>query len=355
MYGHLELHAFLAQKALRADVVSIHALAQAAPRRPLEPITLADPPAPEGRDVDVEVMSCSVCHSDVHLLDGDWGDVARPLVPGHEIVGRVVRAGPLAEQAEIAIGAVVGIGWQCGACGGCPACLSGREHLCTGGKVRTCVGRQGGFASQVRCDARFCFELPASLDVGSAAPLLCAGLTVFSPLERLGAKAGMRVGVVGVGGLGHLAVRFARALGAEVVAFDPDSSKRELVLGLGASDLVDARGPLPKAAVDLLLVTTHASLVWNDWMGVLDLEGTLCLVGVPGTPIALSADPLMDEQKRVTGSVIGSPATMRRMLALAAREGIAPLVEHLPLARANEAVARVREGAARMRIVLDVA
>jgi uncharacterized zinc-type alcohol dehydrogenase-like protein len=331
--------------------VSIHALAQTAPRTPLEPVVLAEPPPPEGRDVDVEVMSCSVCHSDVHLLDGDWGDVSRPLVPGHEIVGRVVRAG---DEAGLALGTVVGIGWQCGACGACGACLSGREHLCTGGKLRTCVGRQGGFATRVRCDARFCFELPATLDLASAAPLLCAGLTVFSPLERLGAKAGMRVGVVGIGGLGHLAVRFARALGAEVLAFDPDMSKRELVRGLGASELVDARGPLPSGAVDLLLVTTHASLAWDEWMRVLDLEGTLCLVGVPGAPLSLAADPLMDEQKTVTGSVIGSPQAMRRMLALAARASIAPVVEHMPLARANEAVARVRDGSARMRVVLDV-
>jgi alcohol/geraniol dehydrogenase (NADP+) len=327
-------------------------LAQHAPRTPLETVTIPEPPPPEGHDVDVDVMTCSVCHSDVHLLDGDWGDVARPLVPGHEIVGRVARAGALA---ALAPGAVVGIGWQSGSCGACAACRSAREHLCTGGKLRTCVGRQGGFATRVRCDARFCFELPPGLEPQTAAPLLCAGLTVFSPLERLGAKAGMRVGVVGVGGLGHLAVRFARAMGAEVVAFDPDMSKRELVLGLGASDLVDAQGPLPAAAVDVLLVTTHAPLAWNDWLRVLDLEGTLCLVGVSGAPLTLSADPLMDEQKKVTGSVIGSPATMRRMLDVAATSGIAPIVERLPLDRANEAITRVREGRARMRIVLDVA
>jgi uncharacterized zinc-type alcohol dehydrogenase-like protein len=330
---------------------TFQALAQRAPRQPLEAIALDVPAPPEGHDVDVDVMTCSVCHSDVHLLDGDWGDVARPLVPGHEIVGRVARAG---DRAELAVGTVIGIGWQAGSCGACAACLTAREHLCTGGKVRTCVGRAGGFAEQVRVDARFCFELPSALDLESAAPLLCAGLTVFSPLERLGAKPGLRVGVVGVGGLGHLAVRFARALGAEVLAFDPDTSKRDLVRLLGATELVDARGPLPASAVDLLLVTTHASLVWSDWLRVLDLEGTLCLVGVPGAPLQISADPLMDEQKKITGSVIGSPATMRRMLAIAAREGIAPIVEHLPLARANEAIARVRDGAARMRVVLDV-
>ncbi|MEA2750328.1 MAG: alcohol/geraniol dehydrogenase, partial [Myxococcales bacterium] len=198
---------------MQITTTTFQALAQKAERQPLEAITLDVPPPPEGHDVDVDVMSCSVCHSDVHLLDGDWGDVARPLVPGHEIVGRVARAG---DRAQLAIGTVVGIGWQAGACGACTACLSAREHLCTGGKVRTCVGRAGGFATQVRVDARFCFELPSALDVSSAAPLLCAGLTVFSPLERLGAKPGLRVGVVGVGGLGHLAVRFARALGAEV-------------------------------------------------------------------------------------------------------------------------------------------
>ena len=335
-----------------AGRASIRALAQGTVGGALAPIVLPAPPPPEGHDLDVDVLFCSVCHSDVHLLDGDWGEVARPLVPGHEIVGRVARAGALAGFAP---GAIVGIGWQCGSCGACPACRSAREHLCTGGKRRTCVGRAGGFATQVRCDARFAFELPPGIDPASAAPLLCAGLTVFSPLDRLGARSGMRVGVVGVGGLGHLAIRFARALGAEVIAFDPDLSKRELVLGLGASDLLDARGALPAFAVDLLLVTTHARLAWDAWLRVLDLEGTLCLVGVPAAPLALPVDPLMDEQKRVTGSVIGSPATMRRMLALAGAHRIEPVVEHAPLARANEAVARVREGRARLRVVLDVA
>lgn len=330
---------------------TIHAYAQNSPRAPLEALELPDPGPPAGREVEIEVVHCSVCHSDVHLLDGDWGDVKRPLVPGHEIVGHVVRRGP---DATLAVGALVGVGWQAGACGECHACRTAREHLCTGGKVRTCVGRQGGFATRVRVDDRFAFELPRTLDASTAAPLLCAGLTVFSPMERLGVGAGMRVGVVGVGGLGHVAVRFASALGAEVVAFDPDLGKRDLALGLGARDLIDARGPLPVNAVDVLLVTTHVNLAWDSWMKVLDLEGTLCLIGVPSEPLRLGVDPLLDEQKKVTGSVIGSTATMRRMLAFAAEKGIAPITERMPLAQANEAVARVREGRARMRVVLDV-
>ena len=288
----------------------------------------------------------------MHLLDGDWGEVARPLVPGHEIVGRVVARGP---EATHAVGDLVGVGWQSGACGRCVACASGREHLCTGGKGRTCVGRQGGFARSVQVDSRFAFALPPALDPATAAPLLCAGLTGFSPLERLGAGAGVRVGVVGLGGLGHLAVRFAAALGAEVIAFDPDASKGGLARSLGARELVDARGALPPGAVDLLLVTTHASLDWDAWMRVLALEGTLCLIGVPGEALRVGVDPLLDEQKRITGSVIGSRATMQRMLAFAAERGIAPITERMPLARANDAVASVREGRARMRVVLDVA
>ena len=178
---------------------------------------------------------------------------------------------------------------------------------------------------------------------------------MFSPLERLGAAKGVRVGVVGLGGLGHMAVRFASAMGAEVLAFDPDLTKRELAHKLGARDLLDGKDALPANAVDLLLVTTHASLAWDDWMKVLDLEGTLCLIGVPSKPLTLGVDPLLDEQKKVTGSVIGSPATMRKMLSVAAEHHISPITESMPLARANDAVSRVREGRARMRVVLDVA
>ena len=331
-------------------MAEIRALGQSSKGEALAPISLAEPGELGAFEVDVDVVHCSVCHSDVHLVDGDWGDVARPLVPGHEIVGRVVGKG---KKVELADGAIVGIGWQAGSCRACTPCRTEREHLCTGGKARTCMGRPGGFATRVRVDARFAFELPKDLDAKDAAPLLCAGLTVFSPIERLGIGAGMRVDVAGVGGLGHLAVRFAKAKGAEVIAFDPDPTKTELARALGASELIDARGKLPARAVDAILVTTHADLAWNDWMEVLDLEGTLCLVGIPSKPLALSPDPLLDGQKKITGSVIGSPAAMKRMLAFSAEHRILPVVERMPMSAANEAIEKVRKGRARLRIVLD--
>jgi uncharacterized zinc-type alcohol dehydrogenase-like protein len=330
---------------------TILAWAQHTPRTPLEATERPFPEPPDGYDVDIAVAHCSVCHSDVHLLDGDWGEVPRPLIPGHEVVGRVMARGPLAVvQPET----WVGVGWQAGACTRCRACRTGRSQLCTDGKVRTCVGRPGGFATHLRVDSRWAFPLPESLDKRSAAPLLCAGLTVFSPLERFQVGADTRVGVVGLGGLGHMAVRFASALGAQVLAFDPDLSKKSLAHTLGAHDLLDTNGPLPSRVVDLLLVTTHANLPWNDWLKVLDLEGTLCLLGVPSAPVTLSVDPLLDEQKRVTGSVVGSPDTMRKMLTVAAEKGITPITERMPMHHVNDAIARVREGKARLRVVLDV-
>jgi uncharacterized zinc-type alcohol dehydrogenase-like protein len=330
-------------------VEPIRAWSQAVAKGPLAEVVLPRRGPLGPHEIDVDVAWCSVCHSDLHLVDGDW-NVARPLVPGHEIIGRVTARGAAVEIAE---GSEVGIGWQAGSCGACHACTTGREHLCGAGKVRTCVGRPGGFASSVRCDARFAFALPPGLDAPCAAPLVCAGVTVFSPLERLSVGPGVRVGVVGLGGLGHIAVQIAKRMGARVVAFDPDLDKRDLALSLGAEDLVDARGALPVSSLDVVLVTTHVALAWDAWLRALDLGGTLCLVGIPPGPLQIDPDRLLDEEKRVTGSVIGSPAAMRRMLSFCAAGGVRPVVEHMPMSSVNEALARVREGRARMRIVLD--
>jgi alcohol/geraniol dehydrogenase (NADP+) len=339
----------------------IRAFAQLGPGGPLEEIEIAAPGELLEHEVEIAVEMCSVCHSDVHLIDGDWGKQQRPLIVGHEIVGRIVRVGErvseITPQGTRAPGTLVGVGWQAGSCMNCYECKTERPHLCQGGKLRTCVGRAGGFAERVVVDARFCFPLPPGINPKTAAPLFCAGLTVFSPLQRL-RKPGENVGVVGIGGLGHLAIRFAKAQGGVVTAYDPDPEKEALAKSLGAFRFVNTRDVgsekfVPQ--VPLLLVTTHADLDWNAWMKVLELEGTACLIGIPKKPIVLSPDPLLDDQKSITGSVIGSPKTMEAMLKIAARDKIEPIVERMPmtLENVNLALNRVREGKARFRIILD--
>jgi alcohol/geraniol dehydrogenase (NADP+) len=332
--------------------MSVRALAQLRPGGPLEHIELPPRGPPGPFEVDLVVDHCSLCHSDLHLLQGDWGEPARPLVVGHEIVGRVVAKGSAVSHAE---GAVLGLGWQAGSCGACEACTSERAHLCAVGKVRTCVGNAGGFAEVVRADARFCHALPPRLDAADAGPLLCAGITVYSALERLWptTRKNVVVGVVGFGGLGHLAVQFANRMGAGVVAFDPDERKAPLAKQLGASAWVNPTQALPRGEVDLLLITTPARLKWDGWLTTLRLEGTLCLLGIPDAPLTIPVDPLLDEQKRVTGSIIGSPQATRRMLDFAATHGVRAITEHRPFAQAPAALERLRAGDARMRIVLD--
>jgi uncharacterized zinc-type alcohol dehydrogenase-like protein len=325
------------------------------PGQQLEPCTLTAGPLKE-LDVEIAVEACAICHSDLHLIDDDWGITRFPLVPGHEVVGRVARVGRGVKA--VAPGQQVGVGWQRGCCGACGPCKSGREHLCQGGKRRTCVDQAGGFAERVRTDERFTFPIPAGMAAADAAPLLCAGVTVFAPLRRWLTKPGMRVGIVGLGGLGHLAVPFARALGGRVTAFDPVAAKADEARHLGAEQLVVATEPAAVRAAggfDLILTAAPADLEWNLWLEALALGGVLCLVGVPPRPLAINADHLLDGQKIVTGSVIGSPEDMRATLAFAAKHGIRPMVDVLPMSAINEGVRRVRAGEARYRVVLMAA
>ncbi len=306
----------------------------------------------QATEVEIAVEVCALCHSDLHLIDNDWGISQYPLVPGHEIVGRVTSVG--SQVTGIHPGDRVGLGWQCGACGNCPSCLSSHPHLCTGGKKRTCVNQYGGFAERVRGGYEFVYPIPDSISTGHAAPLLCAGLTVFSALERHVIRKGMKVGIIGVGGLGHLAVQFAAKMGSHVVAFDVEAERLELARRLGAEEAFLV-GELPEHGnLDLLLSTTSANLDWDLWLDRLALNGTLCLLGYPSHAISLSADRLLDGQKSVTGSVIGSPATMRAMLSFAAAHGIRPMVEEMPISRINEAIHRLRNNDVRFRIVLKM-
>jgi len=309
-------------------------------------------PTLSSTEVEIAVDVCALCHSDLHLIDNDWGTTRYPMVPGHEIVGRVSAVG--AEVTGVAMGDRVGLGWQCESCGTCVACRSSRQHLCTTAKKRTCVNQYGGFAERVRGGYEFVHPIPDSISTEHAAPLLCAGLTVFSALNRHVIRRGMRVGIIGIGGLGHLAVQFAARMGSHVVAFDVHSERLDLAIQLGASEAYAIGEVKTPSELDLLISTTHSNLDWNTWLDHLALEGTLCLLGYPADDISFSADRMLDAQRRITGSVIGSPATMRAMLSFCEAHEIRPMIEAMPMSRINEAIARLRKNDIRFRMVLTM-
>ena len=232
---------------------------------PLAPFVY-EPAELGSNDVEIRISHCGICHSDVHLVDGDWGASGYPMVPGHEIVGTVASAGPAVRH--LAVGQRVGVGWQCGACLECEWCVSGQENLCAQEEA-TCVERPGGFAERIRVDGRFAFPIPDALRSEHAAPLLCGGVTVYAPLARF-ARPSLRVGVVGIGGLGHLALQFARAMGCEVTALSTNPAKRAEALAFGAHRFVAAGDSkaLRAAAQSLDFVLSTAFLA-QDWKGLL--------------------------------------------------------------------------------------
>jgi uncharacterized zinc-type alcohol dehydrogenase-like protein len=331
--------------------VSFHAWAARARKGALSPFVY-DPEPLGPHDVEVRIGHCGICHSDVHLVDGDWGEGTYPMVPGHEIVGTLAALG--AEVRHLEVGQRVGVGWQRGACLSCDACAAGEENLCPRNEA-TCVDHHGGFADRIRLDGRFAFPIPEGLPSASAAPLLCGGVTVYSPLRRW-AKPSMRVGVVGIGGLGHLALQFARAMGCEVTAISSSPDKEDDARSLGAHRFLASREPkaLRSAAgtLDFVLSTVYVTLDWPGLLRALRPNGVLCFVGAPAEPLKLSMGALIAGQKTVTTSVIGGRPAIREMLAFAARHGVAARARVLPLAEADAALDEVRKGRARYRVVL---
>jgi uncharacterized zinc-type alcohol dehydrogenase-like protein len=331
--------------------MSFHAYAARSARGALQPFVY-EPAALAPHDVEIRISHCGICHSDVHLVDGDWGGGAFPMVPGHEIVGAVAALGP--EVRHLEIGQRVGVGWQRGACLACDRCAVGDENLCAGSEA-TCVGHHGGFADRIRLDSRFAFPIPDPLPSESAAPLLCAGITVYSPLVRW-VRPSMKVGVVGIGGLGHLGLQFARAMGCEVTALSASPDKEEEARAFGAHHFLAVReaGALRKAAgaLDFVLSTVFLPQDWRGLIGALRPNGVLCLVGAPAEPLRLRVEALLDGQKTVTTSATGGRPAIRAMLAFAVRHAVAAKVQVRPLAEATAALDEVRRGLGRYRVVL---
>ena len=311
-----------------------------------------EPAALGAQDVEIRVTHCGICHSDVHLVDGDWGMGRYPMVPGHEIVGTIDATG--SEVQGLKKGDRVGVGWQRGACLACEACLAGDENLCAASQA-TCVFNHGGFADRVRLDGRFAFAIPDALASDAAAPLLCGGATVYAPLRRW-ARSPMKVGVVGIGGLGHLALQFARAMGCEVTALSSSPDKEPEARSFGAHRFLATRerNALRSAAssLDFVLSTVFADQDWPALVGTLKPNGVLCVVGGPPEPISVPAFALIGAQKTIAGSVIGGRRDIREMLEFAARHGVAAKTELRPMSEANAGLDHVRAGRARYRVVL---
>ena len=304
-------------------------------------------------EVEVRISHCGVCHSDIHLIDNDWGMSKYPFIPGHEIVGTVTGVG--SAVMDRTVGERVGIGWQADSCGICEWCRQGDEHLCAKAQP-TCIGRNGGYADAVRVNARFAIPVPEVLESENVAPLLCAGITVYSPLRNLLARPSSRVGVVGIGGLGHLGLQFARAFGCEVTAFSSSQSKEKEARDLGAHHFVNTRdnGELKKVAgsFDLILSTASVDQDFQSLITALRPKGTLVVLGVGPSPLQISGFSLIGGQKAVAGSPSGSPKDLREMLDVAARHGVKAITERFAMKDANKAVDKVKKNQVRYRAVL---
>lgn len=332
--------------------MQIHAMATMAATQPLR--TWEFPaPALGPFDALLQVKACGLCHSDIHMIDDDWKMSSFPLVPGHEAIGEVLEKG--SQVAHLAIGDRVGVGWQRAACLQCEDCLSGNENLCTESQGTITHG-PGGFASHLLIDSRFCFEIPDGITTETAGPLLCGGITVYSALRSAGMSSGQEIGVIGVGGLGHLAVQFASRLGNRVTVFTTSTDKAEFATRLGAHSAVIVKTGPPEALprpLDILISTVPVPQDWNAYLGLLGTDGTLTFVGVPGgVPISIDFMRLLVRRRRVMASPIGSRARIMDMLRVADQFGVAPIVETFPLAEVNTAIQKVRDNTIRYRAVL---
>ena len=324
-----------------------------------KPLVVKDVPEPSvgPDDVLIRMKGCGVCHSDLHLVDGDWADWGTPLpiIPGHEVTGLVEETGD--RVTGLKPGDPVGVPWMQYACGHCPACRSGAEMLC-GAQKSTGVTVHGGYAERVKAPAAFTHRIPEGLNLVDAAPLLCAGITVFSPLRRAGNLAGKTVAIAGIGGLGHLGVRMAAAMGAHVVAITRGEEKTELSRELGAHEAIDSEKEKVRrrlrsiGGADLILLTGISARLFEECVPGLAPNGTLVVLASFDEPVTVNPAALRARQIRITGSIVGTRDDMDAMLSFAADHGIAPIVERHPLGSVNDVLERMRQGKIRLRAVL---
>jgi uncharacterized zinc-type alcohol dehydrogenase-like protein len=340
------------------------AYAATAPDAPLGPLDI-ERRAPLDTDVEIDILFCGVCHSDIHMARDEWGGAAYPVVPGHEIVGRVTRVGP--KVTRFRPGDLAAVGCMVDSCRTCAQCAKGLEQFCASGATFTYNAPDrhmggmtfGGYSERITCDEAFTLRVPAGLDPARAAPLLCAGITTWSPLRRWGAGPGKKVGIVGLGGLGHMGVKFARALGAHTVLFTTSPGKVADGTRLGAHEVVLSTDEAAMAAhagtFDMLLDTVSADHPLDAYMRLLKVDGSLVMVGVPPKPQQISAFSLILPRRNLSGSLIGGIAETQEMLDFCGANGIACDIELIPMQRINEAWDRVLRADVKYRFVIDMA
>jgi len=305
-------------------------------------------------EVDIKVHYCGLCHSDMSMINNDWGMSQFPLVPGHEVVGEITAIGD--EVKGLKVGDRVGLGWSSASCMHCDQCMDGSQHLCNTVEG-TIVGRHGGFADQVRGHWSWAIPLPKGIDMKKAGPLLCGGITVFNPILISGVKPTDKVGVIGIGGLGHLALKFLNKWGCEVVAFSSTKSKEAEILEMGATKVINSRDPKELESIagslDFIINTTNVKLDWDSYLKTLAPKGKLHTVGAPMDPLEIPAFSLISGQKTVGGSPTGNPSAMKTMLEFCVRHDIYPIVEEFKMEDVNKAIQHLKEGNARYRVVLE--
>ncbi|MES0873169.1 NAD(P)-dependent alcohol dehydrogenase [Sinimarinibacterium thermocellulolyticum] len=332
---------------------------------PLAPWTLKRR-TPRAQDVDIDILYCGVCHSDLHAARSDWAGTVYPIVPGHEIVGRVTAVGSAVTR--FAPGQLVGVGCLVDSCRQCASCVDGLEQYCERGSTGTYNAPDkhsggvtyGGYSTRIVVDEAFVLRMPESLDPAAAAPLLCAGITTYSPLRHWKVQPGMSVGVVGLGGLGHMAVKLAKAMGARVGLFTTSPAKAEDARRLGADDVIlssdRAQMKAQSRRFDLVLDTIAASHDLDAYLRTLKRDGTLVLIGVPDKPHAApNVGNLVFQRRSIAGSLIGGIAETQEMLDFCGEHGIVADIERIPMQAINEAYERMLRSDVRYRFVIDMA
>jgi uncharacterized zinc-type alcohol dehydrogenase-like protein len=323
---------------------------------------------PTEHDVQIDILFCGICHSDVHSVRNEWSDfmaTTYPIVPGHEIVGRVTEVGSAVTKYKP--GDLVGVGCMVDSDGTCPNCKAGFEQFCKNSiftynspdKHKTAPVTYGGYSDSVVVDERFVLRVPTNLDLAGVAPLLCAGITTYSPLRHWGVTEGKKVGVVGLGGLGHMGVKLAHAMGAYVVVFTTSPDKKEDALRLGADEVVVSRNAdeMQKHAgsFDFILDTVAAKHDINAYLNLLRLDGNITLVGAPEKPLDVAAFSLIMGRRSLSGSMIGGIAETQEMLDFCGEHNITADIEVIPIQKVNEAYDRLLKSDVKYRFVIDMA